>query len=427
MKRFFFCLAALLMLSVSLSARSFKMTQEGGKIIGISENGDMMMKENGSAVFMSSDPNSVSTVVRYTPDSKIKSISGNGAVEFVYTDGKAQVLSCTPSKAPYKSSAGGIIGWADELLHNICDKYGKDINVTLEKIDKWEQVTNIANANSVGELAQIAVEDKFEVLGTMKDLAEWALKKNNAGWTLAKTAASLIANYNEWTDKWSDFCYKAMLNLDKNRRLQKKFFERQDEDELIKQNMQQMHDRFMKQKAAAEKKKEKQKQDDLKRQQLLQQMVKNNGNCPSHNGSDTYFHISRRSIMSPLPAAELAQYEKEAGKEAAEITKTWIESLPEVRANVSAEGISELSKLTYDEWFDFARGWMEVMALGFAKSADQVREHMMVLGCELDNNAHLSDKELGEHMLLYFANWNISRVFEKYKVGKYVKLFNKKF
>ena len=419
MKRILFSFVALIMLSVfSLSAGIFKTAQEGSIIIGFSENGDAMMKDANSAVFMSADPNSVSTVVRYTDDSQIKSISGNGAVEFVYTNGKPQLLSCTPGNTKYKSSAKGFIGWADELLTNICEKYGKDINFTIDALDKWDEVTNIANAKTAGDLAQIAVEDQFDVLGTVKDLAEWVIKKSNGGMMLAKTAAKLIANYTNWRDKWSDWCYKAMLNLDKNRRLHKKFFDRPSEDDHIDQAIQNRNKQLQQQRdAKAKKEKEK--------QEALDQMVKysGNGECPSHNGSDTYFHISRRSIMDIPSAAELAQYEKEAGKEAAAMTQTWIESLPNVRANVSAEGLNELRQLTYDEWFDFARGWLEMMGLGFAKTVDQVRPHMMVLACELDNNAHLSDKALGEHMLLYYSSWNISRVFEKYQVGKHVKLF----
>lgn len=430
MKRILFSLVALFMLGVcSLSAGIFKTAQEGSIIVGFSESGDAMMKDGSSAVFMSADPNSVSTVVRYNEDSKIKSISGNGAVEFVYTNGKAQLLSCTPGNTKYKSSARGIIGWADELLTTICEKYGKGINFTLEALDKWDEVTNIANAKSAGDLAKIAVEDKFDVLSTVKDLAEWVIKKSNGGMMLAKTAANLIANYTNWRDKWSDYCYKAMLNLDKNRRLQKKYFDRPSEDDQIKQAIQRRNQQLQQQRQEQEKKKEKQKQEEELRQQKAQTANTNYmkaGRCPSHNGYDTYFHISRKNMMQTLSAAEMATVEKECGKEVAALTKTWMESQPEVREKISSEGVQELSKLTYDEWFDFARAWFEVMAIGLSKTREEVMPHMLVLRCEIEQNAYMDDKALGDYILQNYANWNITKVFDKYKVSKHIKLFGKK-
>lgn len=373
---------------ICLQAQTLHVGQEGNTTVGFTDNGDMIMvqsNESGQAAGV--------TVVKNDTES-------------------------TPVVEPTRYGAhGGIIGWADQLLENISNKYGKDINEIVETVDNGMFLNSLSEATTAAELAGVLAENQIETYGNIKDLMEWVKAKNGGGgWFVAKTLLNLVANYTNWRDRWAEICYNLLLELEKYRNKKIPVPSKEEQDNWVSNEVIRMNE-----------------------------LMQNGGKQPTppqepeepeqpvYEGTtqvEATLNISGKHLLDPLTEAELQQVKKNAGDEVEMMIRCWVNNIPKIKKAESAECQKRLMALTYNDLGAFCRGFWEILALqtvgldmGVVKGTtklEEVSSKLIVLKQEFLRLYAAKDPKLVEHLNEYLMHLEICQVIHKYELEKYI-------
>ena len=146
-------------------------------------------------------------------------------------------------------------------------------------------------------------------------------------------------------------------------------------------------------------------------------------------------HVNGKNLLETLTKEELAQVKAKLGEECEKGCISWMESIPKIKKETSAECQAELRALTYNDYLQFVHCFFECILIGgseLAQGLGQAKKEseeemlnrlmpvLLVVGPELKRLYDARDPDIAEKLAYYLhERLRFAQAAEKWKLGKY--------